>query len=247
MWLVLCDDLDTSARWVYEELLKRSLAVEFIPASALAHAVRLVHRVGPGATTAELLLADGRRVTSTKVRATLNRMLGPSSSPEWGRGPDSEYAMQEMLSLYVSLLRCLPGPILNPPSAQGLSGRLRYTPEWYVLAARSGFATRPFAVSSEDGFDDSRDREVAPGTAARMHNVIVAADEVFGDPLSQADRAAACELARLAGLQLLGLHLATGSDGATWFEAADLYPDLRAGGVPLIDHLAQLVPAELAT
>ena len=247
MWLVLCDDLDAPARWVYDELRARSVSAAFVPASALARAVRYVHRVGPDGASAEVVLADGRRISTTEVQGTLNRMLGLWPSAAFAASPDNDYAVQEVLSMYVSLLQSLRAPILNPPTAQGLSGRMRYTPDWLVLAARSGFATTRYTVSTREGFTPPIHQPVALGAAMSRHNVIVAAGRVFGDPLSAPASTAACRLARLAGLQLLGLQLVTHSDGKTWFEAADLYPDLRTGGAGLIDHLAGLVPAELVT
>jgi hypothetical protein len=219
------------------------VSAEFVPASLLSRAVRWVHQVGPDGASAEVLLPDGRRITSTAVRGTLNRMVRLWPPPTYSRSPDGNYALQELLALYVSLLRCLPPPMLNRPSPQGLSGRMRYTPDWFVVAARAGFATVPYAASSrhEDGARDG-DRS-AELTGAVHHAVIVAAGRVFGDPVATKAAAAACRMARLAQVELLGLRLATTADGAAWFEAADLYPDLRTGGEQLVDHLADLVPA----
>ncbi len=144
--------------------------------------------------------------------------------------------------MYVSLLQCLPSPVLNRPTAQGLSGRWRYTPDWLVLAARAGFATTPYAVSSypagQSRHDDESDLDV-PASASR-HSILVVAGRVFGDPVDQRTAEAARRLADLAELSLLGLQLAITDDGAAWFESADLYPDLRTGGDGLLDHIAGL-------
>jgi hypothetical protein len=246
VWLVLCDDLDASAQWVYEGLRERAMPVELVTSSVLSRAVRWVHRVDSEGASVEVLLSDGRRIVSNAVRGTLNRMVGPCLPPAYFSSPDGVYARTELLAMYVSLLRALPPPVLNRPGPQGLSGRMRYTPEWLVLAARAGFATQPYTVSSRPAGRNHRevadDLVALPG--ASRHQVIVAAGRAFGHQLSTGTAAAACQLASVADTELLGLRLAITDDGAAWFEAADLYPDLRTAGADLLDHLARAVAKE---
>jgi hypothetical protein len=222
--------------------------VEFVPASVLSAAVRWIHRVGSDGASAEVLLADGRCIDSRAVHGTLNRIVSIWPPPEYLATPDSDYALQELLALHLSLLHCLPPPVLNRPSPQGLSGHMRYTPDWLVLASRAGFATAPYAVSSTKDWPRRRDDGPTlhrPGSA--HHEVVVAAGRVFGDSVPPQIAAAACRLASLAGADLLGLRLATSADGAARFEAADLYPDLRSAGPELLDHLAGLLDTEAPT
>lgn len=248
MWLVLCDDADASARWAYERLRERSVPVEFVPASALSAAVRWIHRVGRDGASVEVLLRDGRLIDSRAVHGTLNRLVSVWPPAEYLATPDRDYALQELLALYLSLLHCLPTPVLNRPSPQGLSGRMRYTPEWLVLASRAGFATAPYAVSTAtDGRRHRRDEPAYHRAPSTHHEVIVAAGRVFGDPVTPHVGAAACRLSRLAGMGLLGLVVATTADGAATFEAADLYPDLRSAGTDLLAHLAGLVDTKAPT
>lgn len=247
MWLVLCDDADASARWAYEGLRQRSVPVEFVPASALSAAVRWTHRVGRRGASADVLLDDGRCIESRTVDGTLNRLVTVWPPPEYLATPDRGYATQELLALWLSLLHCLPAPILNRPSPQGLSGRMRYIPEWLVLASRAGFATAPYAVSTAENGRRRDDDPAFHRAAFVQHEVIVAAGRVFGDQVTPQATAAACRLSRLAGTDLLGLRLATTADGAARFEAANLYPDLRMAGADLIDHLAGLVEAKAPT
>jgi hypothetical protein len=168
--------------------------------------------------------------------------------PEYLATPDRDYALQELLALYLSLLHCLPPPVLNRPSPQGLSGRMRYTPDWLVLASRAGFATAPYTVSSrEEGSRRRDDEQTLHRPASARHEVVVAAGRVFGGSVTRQVAAAACRLSNLAGADLLGLRLATTADGAARFEAADLYPDLRSAGADLLDHLAGLPEMEAPT
>lgn len=243
-WLVLCDDFDVSARWTYEGLRERRVPVELVLTSVLSGAVRWAHRVGPAGASAEVVLPDGRMIATESVRGTLNRVVGLWPPAEFLASPDGDYAVQELLAMYLSLLQCLPAPVLNRPTPQGLSGRLRYSPDWFVLAARAGFVTIPYAASTRDDAPPGGSPLGASGlVSADRHTVIVAAGQVFGDPISAAAAAAACRLAALAQVELLGLQLATAPDGAAWFESADLYPDLRAGGEQFLDHLGRLAPA----
>src|SRR5215213_2932280 len=149
MWLVLCDDSATSAKWVYGGLRERAVPVEFVSTSVLSGAVRWIHRVDSSGASAEVILPDGRCIDSGTIRGTLNRVVSLSPPPTFFASPDGDYALQELLALYLSLLRCLPAPVLNRPSSQGLSGRIRSTLDWLVLASRAGLATRPYTVTSK--------------------------------------------------------------------------------------------------
>jgi hypothetical protein len=214
---------------------------EFVPASVLSGAVRWIHRVEAGGASAEVLLADGRCIDSRAVHGTINRIVSMWPPPEYLVTPDGDYALQELLALYLSFLHCLPPPVLNRPSPQGLSGHMRYTPDWLVLASRAGLATAPYALSSAEDGPRRRDHEQTLHRAAfAHHDVVVAAGRVFGGSITPQVAAAACRLSNLAGADLLGLRLATTADGAVRFEAADLYPDLRSAGADLLDHLAGL-------
>jgi hypothetical protein len=254
MWLVLCEEGDRSAQWVYEGLRARQAPAELVTAEMLAHASRWVHMVGPGRVGAELLLPDGRLLEFNTVGATLNRLTGLELTRAFSVSPDREYALQEVFALYLSVLQCPRGPILNRPSPQGLSGRIRSVPEWLMLAATSGLATLPFCVSSHvdtSGQDATKtahpDSHCQPETmpdlaGASLQQIIVAAGEVFGaDNISRATADAARRLTKLAGVELLGLQLTMTDRGEAWFHAADLYPDLSIGRDPLLDHLEALL------
>lgn len=143
-------------------------------------------------------------IATTLVRGTLNIVVGMWPPAEFFTSPDGDYAAQELLAMYLGLLQCLPPPVLNRPNPQVLSGRLRYTPDWYVLAARAGFATIPDTASTrEDTAPGDTPAAGALAATAARHTVIVASGRVFGDPIGAA-AAAACKLAELANVELLG-------------------------------------------
>ena len=240
MWLVLCDEADASARWVWDGLRRRSVAVELVPTRLLSAALRWNHRIGPDGASFAVDLPDGRCVESRAVHATLNRVVSLSPPSEYAASPDGEYALQELLALYLSLLRCLSPPVLNPSSPQGLAGRLRYAPEWTALASRAGFTTDPFRVASTEERTDPRTTDHSGRPAVLSQTLLVAAGRLFGNPVAPGVATAACRLASLAGVDLLGVQVATTADGTATFVSADLYPDLRPAGDALLDHLATL-------
>ena len=66
-------------------------------------------------------------------------------------------------------------------------------------------------------------------------------DHVLGTPLPPATQGACRRLARLAGADLLGIDLVADPAGRWKFAGANPLPDLRLGGPPLLDALAQLL------
>ena len=261
MWLILCDDGDASAQWFRAGLVERSVPVELVTTSLLSAAVRWDHRVDSDGASLEVDLPDGRHLDSRSVGATLNRVTSLSPPARYFASPDGDYALQELLALYLSVLQCLPGPVLNRPSAQGLSGRMRYVPEWLVLAARAGFVTAPHTVSTAS--DDARGPSRPAGEQEwPTTDLLVAAGRVFGPaagppaagptaagpPVAERPRvaAAARRLSELAGADILGIRVETTPD-AVRFGAVDARPDLSLGGDALLDHLAGLSTAGVTT
>lgn len=246
MWLVLCDEADASARWVWDGLRHRSVAVELVSTRLLSAALRWNHRVGLEGASFVVDLPDGRCVESRAVHATLNRVVSLSPPLEYAASPDGEYALQELLALYLSLLRCLSPPVLNPPTPQGLAGRLRYAPEWTALASLAGFTTTPFRVASTEERADAGTTDQSGPAAVSGQTLLVAAGRLFGNPVAPGVATAARRLASLAGVGLLGLQVATTAEGTAAFVSADLYPDLRPAGDALLDHLATLGDREVS-
>jgi hypothetical protein len=240
VWLVLSDESDLCALWVAEGLRQRGVRVETVTARMLSAAVRWVHVVADGGSWVEVSLADGRCIDSRRVGGALNRVLSLDPPLEYMVSPDGEYALQELFALYLSLLQSLPPPVLNRPTPQGLSGRVRNAPDWLVLAARAGLATEAYTLSSRQMFSAGAvARRARPYPVERLE-VIVAGGRAFSSRESPEATAAAIRLADLAGVGVLGLHLTATADGGARFAAADLYPDLRRAGPALLDHLGDL-------
>src|SRR5215471_12436794 len=207
----------------------------------LAAAGRLEHRVGGRGAAFELELADGRRLSSRTVKGLLNRLsFLPSACLRRMGGPDRDYAVQEIYALYVSWLHSLAGPLLNPPTPQGLCGNWRHPSSWTALAVQAGLAAVPYRQSSKDdptalwqGVADP-----APATVFVVGDRIVMPAAV-PRRLDEACRRLACA----AGVNLLGIDLSLGADGQWRFAGASVMPDLMRGGEPVMDALAELFRA----
>jgi hypothetical protein len=227
MWLVLCERADLDAHWAAAGLVRRGLEpIELVHADELAAATRWQHRVGPDGCSVTVELVDGRTLSSAEIRGTLNRLVQTPSAPLLRAAPgDREYAREELHAFALSWLAALPGPVLNRPTPQGLSGPWLHRSEWLALAARAGLATPPFR--SDDAESEGRGRSPAA-------SVIVVGAKAFGPPGVPALADACGRLARLVGAALL--EVAFDPDGL--FAAATTLPALRPGGDPLLDALA---------
>lgn len=195
-----------------------------------------MHRLGSAGAVGEVTLADGRQVASTSVRGVLNRLVQTAWDPGRVRSEDREYAAQELAAFYMSWLRCLPGPVLNPPTPQGLSGYWRHESEWAVLAAQAGLRTPPLSMGH--GHAPGRwlfpDEEAADPTAL---SVVVVGDAVIG-AAARPDVGNACRrLAHLSRTPLLGVDLLDDAHGSTFLHATP-HPDLDVWGDDLLVALA---------
>jgi hypothetical protein len=244
MWLVLCPDYDSPARWAFEGLRARGLApLEFVSAEALTRSRRWEHRVGADGADVQFELPDGRVLRGRDVRGVLNRLTHvPVGHLRATR--DHDYMTQEFTAFFMSWLYALPGPILNRPTPQGLGGRWRHSSEWVLLASSAGLPTPPYRLSSQDGHDEmtAGERSLLPaGTKTRQ--VVVVAGQTFAPFAVPDEISAGCvRLAAAAETPLLGVDFSAG--GEWTFAGATPLPDLRAGGAPLLDALARALRAE---
>jgi len=240
MILVLCEEYDLAATWAAERLRERGLAITVVTGAALA-AARWEHRVGRAGARLEFRLAGGERICSGEIGGVLNRLCFlPSAWLQRIGGPDRDYAVQEMLALYLSWLHAMTGPVLNPATPQGLCGNWRHPSVWAVLAGRSGLPTSPYRQTSADDPDLYWQAAGAPGPATAF----VAGSRALLPPDLPAPLRAAClRLARQAGTPLLGIDFSPAADGTWRFTGASVMPNLVRGGEKLADDLAEALAA----
>lgn len=234
MWLIACNPGDVAALWAARLLSDRGLEpLELVSAEALAYSPRIEHRLGAGAPSVRIELADGRAVSSDGVRGLLNRLTHPPMG-HLGVAPqrEREYAMQEVSALFLSWLTAMPGPVLNRPAPFGLAGPGLDPLQWLALAARAGLPTDPTRVPSREN-GDAHARPSPPKC-----NVVVACGALFGAPLPDSVAAPCLRLAELSGVDILGIELREEGAASRRFAGAHPMPDLRVGGEALADHLA---------
>lgn len=183
------------------------------------------HTLGRGPATFALTLQNGRRIAAEEVTVVVNRLcfLDPVI---WRQKELKQYlyVLQELNTLYLSLLHSLPaGCLYNAPSAVALGGRHLTSAEWQLLAARAGLPVDTAHWPPDD--------LVPP--AVPDARLLVLDEELLG-PLPSGIALEAClRLARQSGLHLLKLHFARqpagyGFVGATIFAALHGYGDALA-------------------
>ena len=241
---MLCGAADPVGRWACHGLRRRGLEpVDLVDVELLTRAVRWDHRVGADGASVEVVLADGRTLSSERTRGVLNRILHvPPAATAAAAAHDRDYALQELTAFFLSWLHALPGPVLGRPTPQGLSGAWRHVSEWVWLAAAAGLPAAPYRQGSS--WTDGTATEpalVPPGTPVRTE-VVIGGEPVTG--WATGELREGCErLARLAEADVLGVDFAVGPYGIGFAGASPL-PDLRLAGEPALDRIAALLRDE---
>jgi hypothetical protein len=241
MWLVLCSSSDRSAIWAYEGLRQRGLEpMRLVTTEEFDYRVHWEHRVRVGGASVRLTLGDGTSIGSGDLCGVLNRIeYVPSGNLLLIQPLDRDYVLEELSAYFLSWLYALPGPMLNRPSPQGLSGQWRHASEWLCLAARAGLPAATYRQSSHDlSQGTSTATSVAPpGTPVRT--ILVVDGQLAGGPAPAHIVEGCLRLGALAKTELLGAEF-TVETGDRWtFVGATTHPDLRPGGERLLDLLAR--------
>lgn len=228
MWLVLADGDDADAAWAHRELRRRGVVpVDLVTTRDLAAGHRWVHRVDRDGCIAEVTLAGGRVISSTRVRGVLNRIAHVSVDRfRQVREHDRGYAEQEFIALLLSWLRCFPNT-LNPAVPGGLCGRWRSATEWHLLASRAGLPVTALRIPT------------ATPLHAPQSSAIVIAGEVVADAGVARYTAACRALAELAETPLLQVDFTRTAAGVLHFAGASPLPALRRTGERGADALAE--------
>ena len=235
-WLIICDPGDAVSHWAHRQLQERGFdSIELISGDMLGAGLRWEHRIGAGGALLRLELAAGRRISSRTVQGVLNqlRQVPHWRAPEQIAGQDRQYARQELTAFFIAWLSSFRGPILNPVTPQGLSGRERHLAEWMALAHQAGLPTDTFRESTAIESEQlQRDGDWRSTTL-----VVVVGSTAMGAAPRSLLRGRE-RLAALSATPLLGVALRS-DDEASWrFVGATPHPDLRRGGARAMDELA---------
>jgi hypothetical protein len=244
MWLILCSEADEAALWLRSQLKERGMApLELVAGELLGSALRWEHEVGKDGAWFKVELQDGRQIDSRDVKGAVNRI---TAAGEAVRNPasaaDRQYAMQEFAALLMSALHALPGPVMNRPTASGLSGAWRHPAEWVWMAGQAGLPVLPYVSESPTAPDAGWGwRPVVP-YGAPVDTAFVVEDRVTGDVPERLHNGCAA-LAQKAGASLLGVDFLKDLQGTLWFAGAGPLPDLRRGGPPLVEAVHEALCA----
>jgi len=240
MWLVLCSTQDISGLWAFQGLQLRGLRpIELVTVEMLPYSLKWEHTMGVSDPEFSITLVDGRVIKSGAVRGVLNRLTHVPRHHLAG-GPDYDYATQEYTAFFMSWLFALPMPVINRADAQGLCGAWRHISEWVWLAGRAGLPTPLYGQKSTDRIDETVEIRRLHPVGTPTITAIVVGERVFGPHLPSRILAGCLRLAQLAKAGLLGIEFAASASENGWtFAGATPMPDLRVGGEPLLNALAE--------
>jgi hypothetical protein len=241
MYVMLCSTMDTSAQWAASGLARLLPSpLEVVLAETLAEGAQWEHRVDSDATHLKITLADGRVLCGSRIKGVVNRLSGPPQMRvRWPNETEQAYVQAEMHALYLSGLNGLPCVVINRPSPSCLYGRFLRTSEWLCMAAKAGLKTAPYMQTDDDSEAEMYASPIPDG--AIRQSVIVAGDCVFPAWMSAKVKADCVQLAREAGLGLMGAELYLDGSGEWRFAGASSAPDLMAGGAPLLECMAKML------
>ncbi len=222
--------------WVYRELKRRGLApIEIISPEVLVRALNWEHRLGADGISFRIRLANNLIITEANTRGVLNRLTYIDAQLFAVQDHTERlYATQEMTALFMSWLTALRCPVLNRPVAQGLSGSWGHPSEWTMLAAAAGLPTYAYRQTASHPAPEQANGDTA---GVPVQTVFVVEGRVVSQGLCvpPAIVEACCRLAAHVRVNLLGIELAL--DHAWTFVGATPQPDLRHGGVGVLDAL----------
>lgn len=159
-FLIFARTDDETAIRVYSRIRERidSTSVRFISDDELSHALHWSHRVDSGGVETDILLASGQEIRSSSIGLVFNRLIYPSLDYFSGSSEQTiNYAHQEMYALWLSWLKSLSCPVVNPPTVYGISCQNRSLAEWLYLAGQAGFPTDTYRFTSSLRFYPSGD------------------------------------------------------------------------------------------
>jgi hypothetical protein len=238
MWLVLADTGDDAAVWAAEGLPQRGVhPLRLVSGYELTTGTTWDHRIERNGARTRLRFSDGLTVDDTQLRGVINRLSGVFVPPAGVSAGDSEYAACERNALLLSWLVSLQCPVLNRPNPASGPGGYRSLGAWRQLAQRAGLRILPLIQSdisnpAENGSEDD---------AGHQRTVFVVAGHLVTDgdgDWDEATEAGCARLSRLAGQAVLAIQFTCLPEQAPLFCSATQQGDLRLGGPPLLDLLA---------
>ena len=243
MFLMLCDSPDLSAIWAHQGLRKRGLPIELITSEMLAYSLYWEHGFRADGLRTNFGLADNRKISSKNILGVVNRIQTIPSTHLRTNKADKEYALQELFAFFLSWIYSLPSPVFNRPTPQGLAGRWRHASEWVLLAHSSSLPTPIYRQSSFDEVDSTKLSGKLVHSGTPVSTVIVINEHVIGPKHLNKMKKGCLKLAELAKTPLLGIDFKKGTSKSWIFAGATPMPNLRLGGIRLLETLKNTLQA----
>ena len=237
MWLLICDAQDRAALWAARGLQARGLRpLRLVTPMELVCAEDLELRIVGAQVEASATLASGQRIQASRLRGCLNRCTAVDYPVlSHAAREERDYLRAEWDAVLLGWLGALAAAcprVINAAQPWALAGPTLSPLGWALAAQRAGLATPP----ARCGFAGPEPLQPEPGEQLSAH-VLLGAQSY--PPAPAGCEPALRELRRSSGLALLGVTLGHRPGWPARFIAATPMPDLRVGGEPLLDALAQ--------
>lgn len=252
MWLILADETDTSALWLYNHLKRAGLnELQIVSSGAVAYNLYWNYRMTNDRSDSEFVFGDGRRLKTAGISGVFNRLT--SLPAEHVRSPflsGRRHTQREQMAYFVSWMYGLPVPVINRPSIYSLSGAWHEASEWSMLASMTGLHLAPFCQSGVT----SAEPEITCGRLTPfdmpVQTVYVVGSRVVGSHVPAHIADACVRLGGMAKADLLGIQFVVNSPWSWLVAGVSAYPELETGGEPLAEaifqHMARQSYAALA-
>lgn len=251
MWLILTEPCDETGAWLADGL--RAFApcpLARYTTRDIAHGARTARVVEGGDDWFQISVDHRATIDSRTLRGVVNRVCAlPPGLAFRLQSPHREYAERNFGLPLLQLLHHFNGPVLNRPTAQGISGDFRLDFEWAALASQVGFPRATSRLMWAGSRADERKPE--DRDTPDIVSVAVIGDQVV--PLTReptllpgATIASCRRLAALSRTTLLGLDLLKVPSGEWQFFRANPRTNLIPGGDAVLAAIARALTSQVA-
>lgn len=241
MWLILADDNDTSALWLYNKLKRSGFHdIQVVSSTAVAYNLFWNYRMTNDRSDSEFVFGDGRRLRTSGITGVINRLTSiPADRVRASFLSGGRHTEREQMAYFVSWMYGLPVPVINRPSMYSLSGAWHEASEWTMLATLSGLHLAPFCQSPVTASDSDVGCGRLTPFDMPVQSVYVVGSTVVGSGIPKSIADASLRLAATAKADLLGIDFVVSSPWSWLVAGINAFPNLEVGGDALVDAVAQ--------
>src|SRR5687768_5862165 len=140
MWLILTEPYDDTGAWLADGLSAHAPGpVVHLTTRDFAHRAHTTRLIVGSDDWFRITVDNGVTIDSRSLRGVVNRICAlPPGLASRLNDPQRDDAQRNFSLPLLRLLHGFPGPVLNRPTAQGVSGDFRLDFEWTALASQAG-------------------------------------------------------------------------------------------------------------